>query len=437
MAEKDYTVEGRQFRTGSDYARALRDKKIIDALRSRTDMTNRGALEKLKKELQEGKYPFYTLLGEDFQEEVEEALEQAVRGAGKQKHGKKPGGKAVAGQGAKASEKRRETGTGKSGSTGRSTEASGKSAGAGRRADVSGKSGSTGRRAGVSGKPGSPELDAIVQEELKRREKRRRLTILLCSVAAAGCLGYFGIYAWNSYRTGSNYEKLSELKGSKPIVDQVEPAKPNGPLYTLDEAPEPKEVLDEYKNLLIKYKKLIGWLIFDDKAIGGESGFPVMQTSDNEYYLKHNMDQEEDKNGTIFLDKDCDVLKPSTNFIVYGHHMKSGRMFGKLDLYEDQKYCEEHPYIWFDTIYEKGKYEVMYVFRSRVYNEDEIVFKYYQFIDANSQQEFDSYMEEMASVSLYDTGVTAEYGDQLLTLSTCDYQEKNGRFVVVAKKIKE
>ena len=137
------------------------------------------------------------------------------------------------------------------------------------------------------------------------------------------------------------------------------------------------------------------------------------------------------------MDKDCDVLKPSTNYIIYGHHMKSGNMFGKLDLYEDEDYCKEHPCIRFDTIYEKGIYEVMYVFRSRVYSEEEIVFKYYQFIDANSEQEFNSYMSEMAEMSLYDTGVTAEYGDQLLTLSTCDYQEKNGRFVVVARKIKE
>ena len=72
---------------------------------------------------------------------------------------------------------------------------------------------------------------------------------------------------------------------------------------------------------------------------------------------------------------------------------------------------------------------------SRVYSEDEIVFKYYQFIDAQSEQEFDSYMNDMEEMSLYDTGVTAQYGDRLLTLSTCDYQEKNGRFVVVAKKV--
>lgn len=420
MTQKDYTVEGRQFRTGTDYARALRDKRTIDELRSKTNMGNRAALEKLKNELDEGKYSFYTLLGDDFKEEVEEALRRLERPSRKERFGKS-GGKAG------SSEAKRAGGGNGAGE---------KTGGLGRNQTGKLSAGSGKEKASREGSA-SAKLDAIVQEELKRQEKRRKLTILVCSVVAVGCLGYFGIYSWYQYRTGNNYDKLSDLKGSKPITEQAGPVRTANPLYTLDATPEPKEVLDEYKNLLIKYKKLIGWLTFDDKTIGGESGFPVMQTSDNEYYLRHNMDQEYDKNGTIFLDKDCDILKPSTNFIVYGHHMKSGRMFGKLDLYEDQEYYEEHPYIYFDTIYEKGTYKVMYVFRSRVYNESEIVFKYYQFIDANSEQEFDSYMEEMASMSLYDTGVTAQYGDQLLTLSTCDYQEKDGRFVVVAKKIKE
>ncbi len=77
----------------------------------------------------------------------------------------------------------------------------------------------------------------------------------------------------------------------------------------------------------------------------------------------------------------------------------------------------------------------MYVFRSQVYNEDDIVFKYYQFIEANSETEFNSYMQEMSELSLYDTGVTAEFGDSLLTLSTCDSSQTDGRFVVVAKRI--
>ena len=135
------------------------------------------------------------------------------------------------------------------------------------------------------------------------------------------------------------------------------------------------------------------------------------------------------------MDTGCDIKAPSTNYIIYGHNMRSGKMFGSLDQYANEKFYRNHKTIEFDTIYEEGTYEVMYVFRSRVYQKDEVVFKYYQFIEAYSEEEFNSNMNEMAAMSLYDTGVTASYGDQLLTLSTCDYVEEDGRFVVVAKRI--
>ena len=196
-------------------------------------------------------------------------------------------------------------------------------------------------------------------------------------------------------------------------------------------AKEDLEVLSEYKTLHNKNKKLIGWIKIDDTIID----YPVMQTVNNEYYLDHNFNQEEDRNGCIFMDYQCDVVEGCDNMILYGHHMQSGKMFGTLNKYSNENYYKEHPKIQFDTIYEKGQYEVMYVFRSKVYSEEEITFKYYQFINAGSEQEFNSYMNEMAALSLYNTGVTANYGDQLLTLSTCDYQENDGRFVVVAKRV--
>jgi sortase B len=207
-------------------------------------------------------------------------------------------------------------------------------------------------------------------------------------------------------------------------------AAPESPAFTLTTKEVP-DILPEYKILYSTNKKLIGWLKIADSNID----YPVMQTGDNEYYLDHNMNQEYDKNGSIFMDTACDVIKPSTNLIVYGHNMKSGQMFGNLDQYSSEKYYRKHPTISFDTIYEKGTYEIMYVFRSHIYSEEEITFKYYQFIDALSEQEFDSNMTAMAAMSLYDTGVTARFGDRLLTLSTCDYKEDDGRFVVVAKKI--
>lgn len=391
MTESTFFVEGRQFRTQADYHRALRDKEIIDRLRREAAAGNLAQLEKMKSDLQGSKYSFYTLLGQDFEEELDELIAQK------------------------------------------------KSSGSGRRAGDSKKRTDRDKRTKREKKApqvtGSEEeeekLNAIARKELQKLDRRRRWFLILCSVLAAGCLGYFSLYSYYDYKTRSSYEQLSELK-EKPAVGQIDEIETSQTVHVkLDEEKEQRDVLEEYKNLLNKNKKLIGWLKIDDTNID----YPVMQTSDNEYYQDHNLNQQYDKNGSIFMDKDCDVLKPSTNYILYGHHMKSGQMFGKLDLYASEKYGKEHSYIQFDTIYEKGIYQVMYVFRSRVYSEEEIVFKYYQFIDALSEQEFDSYMQEMAAMSLYDTGVTAEFGDQLLTLSTCDYQEKNGRFVVVAKKV--
>lgn len=401
MTQKDYTVGGRTFRTGGDYARALQDNKIIEKLRRETDFSDSEALAVLKKEIQSGKYRFQTMLGEDFKDELQEAL----------KHVQRPP----------------ETGKKKKLTAGTARRGAKPSAGAARREKENAAAGAARREKEKL----SDEMKSYVQDELKRQEKRRKLTIALSSVGAACCLGYFGVYSWFHYRSQQVYEEFSQLK-ERPVI-AAEVVLPPEPLYTLDEPSEPREVLEEYKNLLIRNKRLIGWVKIDDTKID----YPVVQALDNEYYLTHNLDQEYDRNGTIFLDKDCSVAEPSTNYIIYGHHMKSGKMFGTLDLYEEEEYCREHSYIRFDTIYEKGTYEVMYVFRSRVYSEEDIVFKYYQFIDANSEQEFNSYMKEMDSMSLYDTGVTAEYGDHLLTLSTCDYQEKNGRFVVVAKRIKE
>jgi len=279
------------------------------------------------------------------------------------------------------------------------------------------------------------QVQAYVQEELKRREKRRKLVISLCGLLGAACLIYVGVYSYEDYRTRKNYEEMAQLKESTTpsygSLNDNEDSQSPTINYTKEDTDLP-EVLDEYKKLYNSNKKLIGWLKIDDTNID----YPVMQTNNNEYYLEHNMNQEKDRNGALFLDKDCDVVKRSTNLIIYGHHMKSGRMFGNLDDYESQKYYKKHPIIQFDTIYEKGTYEIMYVFRSRVYSEGEVVFKYYQFIDCYSEQEFNSNMLEMEALSLYDTGVKAEYGDQLLTLSTCDSTVDDGRFVVVAKKIK-
>ena len=263
---------------------------------------------------------------------------------------------------------------------------------------------------------------------LTRREmKVRRIVFFSLFFIMLGCLTYFGIYVYDAMQADAVSDRAARRKNNQAIRDMYK----DQDVGEGDSDGGRAVILDEYKSLYVQNKNLIGWLEIADTNIDN----PVMQTSDNTFYLNHDINRKEDKNGTLFLDAACDVLLPSQNLIIYGHNMRSGNMFGSLDKYKSEDYCKKHSEILFDTIYEKGVYEVMYVFNSRVYSQDEIVFKYYQFINASSEEEFDSNMRAMEEMSLYDTGVRAQYGDRLLTLSTCDYLEDDSRFVVVARKV--
>lgn len=384
-----YEAAGRQFRTEADYKLALHDKAEIEKIKKQRNTDTPEQIDTLLADIAQSKIRLYTILKEDFTEELldkKEALLKAGEGSGKEDNRKKP---------------------------------------AGRQKASSGKSKSH---------TSLDEFDADMRKrilwEMKKRECIRKGIVAVCSLLVVGSLAYLANY---SYRT----KRLDDYAAIQKNLKNTALTTPETPEtlvihYDGDTADTLPDILPEYQTLYSLNKRLIGWVKIDDTYID----YPVLQTVNNDYYLNHNFDQEEDKNGSIFLDKDCSIYPRSTNLILYGHHMRSGRMFGQLNKYSSEKFYKEHKYIQFDTIYEKGTYEVMYVFRSKIYEESEIVFKYYQFTDAVSETEFESNMKQMADMSLYDTGVSAEYGEELLTLSTCDYYTSDGRFVVVAKKIR-
>ena len=203
-------------------------------------------------------------------------------------------------------------------------------------------------------------------------------------------------------------------------------------------------ILPQYEKVYKQNPDMIGWLKIDNTVIN----YPVMQTpTDEEYYLYRGFDKSENDNGCLIMDTDScvgkgtkesgyfDGVTPSTNLIIHGHTMKSGEMFGNLQLYQTEDYGREHSIISFDSIYEHREYELFSVFYSKVFYEDENVFKYYKFFDAPTQEEFDYWINNIKQMSLYDTGVTAEFGDEFITLSCCSYQTENGRFVVIGKRI--
>lgn len=233
-----------------------------------------------------------------------------------------------------------------------------------------------------------------------------------------------------SVATTESEQAVTEVPESTEAVNESVPA-----TEAVAETPT-EEVIpaveNPYADLFLQNEDMVAWLQIE----GTQIDYPVMWTPEDEnYYLYKDFNGKEDKNGSLILDTDSSLNPLTTNLIIHGHNMKSGAMFGDLTDYEDASYWEDHRYITLYTEECERRYEVLAVFRSQVYKKTDTVFKFYKFFQADTAEEFDDFYQNIKELSLYDTGVTAEFGDHFLTLSTCVYHVQNGRFVVVAKEI--
>lgn len=239
---------------------------------------------------------------------------------------------------------------------------------------------------------------------------RKAITIL--AIILLGCIAFY-----------CGYEIYTESKEDNVQITEfeeiAETLKVNG-----DEVDE-----DKYKDLYDQNHDFIGWISINDTPID----YPVMQSKDNpEFYLKHNFNKEYSRFGVPFVQANCDI-QTDDNIIIYGHNMRNKTMFNALTQYLDKEFYDNHKLIRFDTLNESNLYEVIAVFKTKAYSDNG--FRYYDFTKANSEEEFNAYIDKCKALSFYETGLTAEYGDKLLTLSTCEYTQNNGRLVVIAKQI--
>lgn len=175
---------------------------------------------------------------------------------------------------------------------------------------------------------------------------------------------------------------------------------------------------------------VIGWLKID----GTNIDYPVMQNGN--FYLHKNIYKNYSSHGTPYLAENCN-LKTSDNLIIYGHHMNDNSMFSQLENYKKHSFYTNHKYIKFYTL-ETGQtientYEVILAFKTVAYSEKG--FKYYNYSNFYSEQEFNSFINTCRNLQFYNIETSLSYSDKLITLSTCEYSQKNGRMVVIAKKI--
>ena len=186
----------------------------------------------------------------------------------------------------------------------------------------------------------------------------------------------------------------------------------------------------EYITLYEKNSDFVGWLHISNTNID----YPVMCTPDEpEYYLRRAFNQSYSQSGTPFIGKDSTI--DSDMFIIYGHNMKNGTMFGTLDRYMEKTFWQENSDISFTTVAEERKYEVFAALETRILYREESGYCYYEQAGDLTKTAFEELVQWLADNALYDTGITPEYGEQIVILSTCSYHEENGRFIIAARRV--
>lgn len=293
-------------------------------------------------------------------------------------------------------------------------------------------------------------------QKVKNRNKaiKYRIAGAICVLAAAVSFGYFAYTDYLEEQTALEMKRLQDMQNmtgayieeegfleeTEQINDQTDEAidqlKKDQAQETVKKPQKLPEILPEYKEIYEENNDLVGWL----EIAGTVINYPVLQSDteeESQFYLTHSFAKKKDKNGSLFMDYRNDFVNRDTNIIIYGHNMKSGAMFGTLKKYLEKGYLEKHQTLCFDTIYEHGTYQVIGAFLSEVSYQDEYAFRYYNFLNANNQSEFEAFSVNVMQLSALKDGILdAKYGDQLLTLSTCSSYTDEGRMFIIAKRIK-
>lgn len=245
--------------------------------------------------------------------------------------------------------------------------------------------------------------------------------ISILAVVLAGLVGVAGFMAMS--------DPAPETQPTETTQTPETAAPSTAPTETLPPPTEPDPKLIELQEMNAFNEDIDCWIQIEDTIID----YPVAYTPDEpEKYDRLSVEGKYSYHGTIYIGKQSSLDPESDNLIIYGHNLENGNMFSDLLLYKDEEYWEEHPEIKFYTLEGGRTYEILAAFYDRIYYTYEDDFRFYRFVDAEDEEDWDDTIAIYKNKALYDTGVEAEYGDRLMTLVTCSYHHKYGRFVVIA-----
>lgn len=271
------------------------------------------------------------------------------------------------------------------------------------------------------------------KRETRRRKKRKKriynvLIAVLCIVLVV-CLVNIGSYLWDDFSNNSLNEDLagefvsySDTSSSDTSGDGGSSAgNGNSGSGTKKEVVVPDSI--DFEKLKAQNKDVVGWIFSKNGVIN----YPVLQGSDNSYYLNHLINGKKNINGSIFMDYAAKSDFSGANTVVYGHSMDNGSMFRTLLNYKKQSYYEKYPEMYIFT--PEGKYKLVIFAAYETDSQDIAYGKIY------GETGFNKYVSHALTKSKIKTDVEVGVGDRLVSLSTCAYSSDDARFIVVGKLV--
>lgn len=228
--------------------------------------------------------------------------------------------------------------------------------------------------------------------------------------------------------------------GTTPFPTTVPPTTVTNPTSIQTQTPSSSTsasgMLPELETLFNINSDVVGYIYIPDTNVN----YPVLQRpGEKDYYLYRDFYGREDRHGSIYVREACDVFGPSDNVTIYGHNMADGSMFAHILKFKDETFFDDHPVIYFDTLYERHVYQVVCVFRtSGTYG---VGFPFHLYDNFADEEEFNAFIKGIRKRNdrvdmVNDSGIAVEYGDKFICLSTCeDWPIKNGRLVLLAVRI--
>lgn len=256
------------------------------------------------------------------------------------------------------------------------------------------------------------------------REKIRKVLFVISTIVTIGALAGIGWYFLTRHK---EQETVEEVKDK--VIETIDKCDEQGNPYLRYYLINNNVVQEQYKDVFIENMDFVGWITIDDTNVD----YPVVYTpEDEQYYLRRNFYKEYSSGGVPFISVGT-TLNISDNTIIFGHSMNDGSMFQNIKNYEDEEFYKSHKYITFNTLTKSSTYEVVAAFRTITHDDTYEGFDAYRYINMD-EEHFNEYITECQKETPYEVP-KANYGDKLISLSTCAYHATNGRYIVVAKEI--